>query len=126
MGIMHTLKERKFDVSLLLAIFGGFLSFLSILSMLAEEGGTGLSNTIADLFGDWTYWLFILGTAAFIVGVFYLLDYIRKARELKKLLAEPGKSKFIQNQDRIEELAWRLGSKFEVTVVDKKKELKIR
>ena len=78
------------------------------------------------ILGVLTLVVFILGGAAFIVGAFYLLDYIRKARELRKLLAEPGKSKFIQNQDRIEELAWRLGSKFEVIVVDKKKELKIR
>lgn len=123
---MQFLKEKKFDLSLFLAISGGFLSFLSVLAILAEDVGTGFSNTISDIFGEWTYWIFILGAAAFIVGIFYLFDYIRKVREIRKLLAEPGKSKFIQNQDRIEELAWRLGTKFEVGVVEKKKELKIR
>ena len=29
-------------------------------------------------------------------------------------------------QDRIEELAWRLGTKFETAVVEKKKELRVR
>ena len=68
----------------------------------------------------------IFGGIIFLLGAFYLIAHLGKRRELNKLLEITSKSKFIQNQDRIEELAWRLGQNYEKMVVDRKKELRIK
>ena len=126
MGLMQFLKEKKLDFCILLILAGGAILFMTFMTVLADEGGTGLWNDISAKLGTWNYWLLLFGGAIFILGAFYFLDYIRKGRELNKLLEINSKSKFIQNQDRIEELAWRLGRDHEKRVVDRKKELRVK
>ena len=126
MGFTQFLKERKLDICLLLILAGGALLFVTIMAFLTEEGGTTIWNDVALALKGWTYWLMLFAGAIFVLGLYYTIDFVRKHREFNRLVNLPGKSKFIQNQDRIEELAWRLGRKYEKTTVDKKKELRIR
>ena len=126
MGLMQFLHKNKLDLSLICLIGGSLVFLLCILAVVAEEGGTGLGNDIAHALGSWTYWLTLLSGTLAVAGGYYFFDYIRKLKEFNRLMAMPGKSKFIKNQDRVEELAWRLSQKHEEMVIKKKKELRIK
>lgn len=121
-----SLHKYKVDLCFFCILFGGLLVGVCSVGFLSQPGAVGLPEDIAGFFGGWIYWLAILGFVLLLLGLFYISDYVRKLREFKKLIGISGKSKFIQNQDRIEELAWRLHLKYEKIVIEKKKEMKIR
>jgi len=75
--------------------------------------------------GNWMVWIMLLGPILLLAGIFYLGDTIKKFREFNKLMDTDSKAKFVQNQDRIEYLAWLLSARFEKQVEEKKKEFKI-
>ncbi len=60
-----------------------------------------------------------------LAGAFYFGDTIKKHREFNKLIDTDSKAKFVQNQDRIEYLAWLLSARFEKKVQEKKKEFRL-
>jgi hypothetical protein len=67
-----------------------------------------------------------LGMLIVLFSGWYMGDQIVKRKRFNKLIDTESKSKFLDNQDEIEELAWRLSTKHEHIVMEKKKELKIR
>ena len=50
-----------------------------------------------------------------------LYDFVKKTRELSKLIDTPSKAKFVRNLDDIEYLGWVLPGRYEKKVLDKKK-----
>lgn len=70
-------------------------------------------------------WIMVIGPILLVAGIFYLGDTIKKFREFNKLIDIDSKAKFVQNQDRIEYLAWLLSARLEKQVESKKKEFKI-
>lgn len=126
MGLMQFLKNRKVDICFMLMIVGGFTLFMSLMALMAEQGSGSVWEDVSSSIGNWKYWLFVLGGGTLSVGAYYLADFVKKRRELLKLLEITSKSKFIKNQDRIEELAWRLGRNYEAKVVERKKQLRVK
>lgn len=57
---------------------------------------------------------------------YYMGDQIVMRRKFNTLIDTESKARFLENQEELEELAWKLSTKHERIVVDKKKELKIR
>ena len=93
---------------------------------MAGENSEGIFSSVNDFFGSWVYWLALLAFTSLLLGLYYLLDFIAKRKEFYNLFEEKSKSKFIKNQDRIEELAWRLSLKYEEKVIDRKKKFRIK
>ncbi|MEW5937045.1 MAG: hypothetical protein AB1665_04395 [Candidatus Thermoplasmatota archaeon] len=78
-------------------------------------------SPLAPLNG-WSYWLILLGgLGAFAFGI-YLSSQLKNRSELLGYLRTESRAKFKANLDRIEELAWRLGGKYERIVLRRKEE----
>lgn len=80
---------------------------------------------LAVPFGDWIAWIVVIGPIGLAVCGWWIYDYVRKVRELEKLIDTPSKAKFVRNLDDIEYLAWCLPQRFEDKVIAKKKEFKL-
>ncbi|MDD4308474.1 MAG: DUF3198 domain-containing protein [Thermoplasmata archaeon] len=79
-----------------------------------------------ELVGNWAFWFFIIGLVLLVPGIYYLVTFVRQLREFRELMKTDSKALFIKNQDRIEELAWRLHPDYERLVIDKKAKLKVK
>ena len=82
-------------------------------------------DLIKNKIGNWIIWVLFWGPILLVAGAFYVGDTIKKYREFEKLIDTDSKAKFVQNQDRIQYLAWLLSSRLEKRVQEKKKEFKI-
>lgn len=126
MSIYESLHRNKVPLCILFITSGIPLVIVSVLGLLYSEGRTGLIQFFNDLLGGWAYWLILIGLMMLIIGLYYLITFIKKLKEFKKLIETPSKAKFLQNLDKIEELAWRLHPKYEKIVINKKREHHIK
>ncbi len=126
MALTKYLHDHKIELSITSIVMGGLIIILTMGGVMASSDSDGIFTSIKDFFDNWIYWVMILGTGFLLIGLFYFLDFIVKRKEFYKLFDEKSKSKFIKNQDRIEELAWRLHPKYEEMVIDRKKEFRIK
>jgi hypothetical protein len=99
---------------------------ISIFSLLYSDGDGGLERWANDAVGNWAFWLLILGLLLLVPGIYYLMVFIKQMKEFRELMKTDSKALFIKNQDRIEELAWRLHPKYERMVIEKKLKLKVK
>ena len=125
MSLTGFLHKNKLEISALLIATGIPLTFLSILAIFYSND-PGLGNSVYEVFGNWSYWITLLGGTMAIVGTYTILGFLKLLREFKDLIDTPSKARFIKNQDRIEELAWRLHPKYERRVSEKKEKLHIK
>ena len=126
MPLDNFVHENKPGLCLIGIICGLPMIIIGIFSALYKEGSDGMIQWAYDLIGNWAFWFILLGFIVFLPGIYYLGVFIKQLKEFKELMATNSKALFIKNQDRIEELAWRLHPKYEKMVVDKKAKLKIR
>jgi hypothetical protein len=97
-------------------------------------GGSGSDSKLPDFLrdidqriGNWMIWVAFLGILVVLTGGWYFQDTIRKRREFKRLLGTDSKAKFIQSQQRLEELAyWYLGREYLRKVEKKKQDFAIK
>lgn len=66
--------------------------------------------------------LFPVGLLVILVAGWYMGDGIVKRRRFNVLMDIESKFEFIDNLDEIEELAWKIGTKYEILVMDRKEE----
>ena len=125
MSIMGFLHKNKLEICALLVASGIPLTILSILAIFYSDE-PGLGNSMYEIFGNWSYWVMVLGGTMVIIGTYTVLNFLKLLREFKGLIDTPSKAKFIKNQDRIEELAWKLHPRYERRVIEKKEKLHIK
>jgi hypothetical protein len=122
-------REFRLEVAAMIFIAGLIMTILTIISFTLPSTPPEPSNFFYDLIkvkiGNWMVWIMFLGPILLLAGIFYLGDTIKKFREFNKLMDTDSKARFVQNQDRIEYLAWLLSSRLEKQVEAKKKEFKI-
>ena len=127
MSIFVFLKNNKITISSVLIVIGLALIILSTLALvLYTEGDVGILSTVHDFMGNWAYWALIIGIGLTSIGAYYIYSFTKELKEFRRLIKVNSKAKFIKNMDRIEELAWRLGHKYEKTAINKKEEFKIK
>jgi len=124
MGIENFLHENKPGLSIIGITIGTPAVLIGALSLF--DGSTGIIGWANDLVGNWAFWLILAGFVLLVPGVYYLYSFRKDLKEFKELMKTDSKAIFIKNQDRIEELAWRLHPKYEKAVIKKKEKLKIR
>ena len=76
--------------------------------------------------GGYTGYFFVLGLVLFSAAAYYSAIYITKVREFARLVRTESKSDFIRLQDKIERLAFELGSREQAEVAARKREFRIR
>jgi H+/Cl- antiporter ClcA len=119
------MTEYRLELSSLLLLLSIFWTLVGAVGVFFEDRlPTYLSflKDLSDPVGSWAYWLIIIGPIALIVAVWWLYDFVKKTRKLADLIDTPSKAKFVRNLDDIEYLAWSLPSRYEQTVLRKKKE----
>ena len=75
---------------------------------------------------DWNWWVFLISLIAVVAGGGYFIDFFRKRVKFNKLMDTNSKKAFLENQEDIEILAWKLGTSFEAKVDDKVTTLRIK
>lgn len=98
----------------------GWLEFLN--KGVIESFTSSLRNDTED----WNWMVFFAAVIAVLAGGGYFIDFIRKKREFKEKIDTNSKKAFIENQEDIEVLAWKLGTSYEDKVDEKMAELKIK
>ncbi|MDO9538254.1 MAG: DUF3198 domain-containing protein [Thermoplasmata archaeon] len=120
------IHENKPGLCVLGIIFGMPMVLLSVLSINFKPGDTDIRLWANDSIGNWAFWVIILGFIILIPGIYYLWSFRSQLKEFKKLMKTDSKAIFVKNQDRIEELAWKLHPKYEKMVINKKTKLKVK
>jgi formate-dependent nitrite reductase membrane component NrfD len=122
-------REFRLEVAAMIFIAGLVTTILVIISFTLPstrpEQPDFFYKLIKDNIGNWMVWMMLLGPILLLAGIFYLGDTVKKFREFNKLIDADSKAKFVQNQDRIEYLAWLLSARLEKQVEAKKKEFKL-
>ncbi len=122
------LTEYRLELSGLLSVVFAVVMLIGLIGAFLEESLPASLSFLSDLsqpVGDWAYWFVIAGPIGFVACIWWLYDYLKKAKELSKLMDTPSKAKFVRNLDEIEYLAWNLPQRFEDTVLAKKKDFKL-
>jgi len=113
----------------MITIAGLFLTIIAVLHYVLPASCSDSPDFACDLVqnkvGPWNVWVVVIGPILLLAGIFYLGDTIKKYREFNKLIDTDSKAKFVQNQDRIEYLAWLLSARLEKKIEEKKREFKI-
>ena len=126
---MRWYREFRLEVGLIILIAGLIFTILGVAHFFVPQKAPLEPDFLTDLvrnkIGDWIIWLVFWGPILLLAGVFYAGDTIRKFREFNRLMDTDSKAKFVQNQDRIEYLAWLLSARLENRVQEKKREFKI-
>lgn len=123
------LTEYRLELCSLLCMLSVFLTIIGIAGVFYSDGLPGSLSVLEDLttpFGEWAYWLIVIGPLLLIGAVWWLYDYIKKSRSLARLIAIPSKAKFVKNLDEIEYLAWSLPRRFETKVFEMKRRFNIK
>ena len=102
------------------------LAIISVIALLYKPDDTGITLTLHNVVGDWAYWIIIIGLILVLFGGYNIVKFLGQLKEFKTLMDTTGRVKFIKNQDRIEELAWRLHPKYEKQVIDRKAKFNIK
>lgn len=131
------LTEYRLELSSFLSLLFGILTVIGVVGTFFRETDgqgnvtytlTGVFSFLVDLarpFGTWATWLVVAAPIGLIICIWWFYDYVKKTRELTKLLDTPSKAKFVRNLDDIEYLGWSLPRRYEKKVLDKKREFKI-
>lgn len=122
------ITEYRLELSTFLSLLFGFLTIVSMIGIILGDSAPSYLQFIVDLgdpFGNWLTWLVVAAPIGFVVCVWWFYDYVKKTRELAKLIDTPSRAKFVRNIDDIEYLAWALPQRFEDQVIAKKKEFKL-
>lgn len=127
---MRILREFRLEIGAMLLIGGIILTIFVVFNFFVPseppEQPDFLYDLIRNKIGHWIVWFMVIGPILLLAGGFYLGDTVKKYREFDRLIETDSKAKFVQNQDRIEYLAWLLSSRLEKEVEKKKKEFKIK
>ena len=123
------LTEYRLELCSFLCMLSIFLSIIGVAGTFFSEDLPGYLSFLEELsspFGDWSYWLLILGPILLVGAVWWLYDYVKKVRSLSRLISTPSKAKFVRNLDEIEYLAWSLPQRYETKVLDMKRRFNVK
>ena len=123
------LTEYRLELCAFLCLLSIFLTIIGVAGTFFSERLPGYLSFLEELsnpFGDWVYWLSIIGPLLLVGAAWWLYDYIKKTRSLARLIATPSKAKFVRNLDEIEYLAWSLPQRFETEVLEMKRRFNIK
>lgn len=116
---------RRWGLPVLLVLALGLL----VLGVSAVWAPTAFGPDLAGVFGQmgaFASYFFLFGLIVFAAVGWFTGAYLTKMREFSRLVGTKSKSDFIRTQDRIERLAFELGSNEQDQVTARKKEFRIR
>ena len=122
-------KEYRLELASLLCTASAFLTLVGAVGVFFIGELPSYLYPLEELsepFGTWSYWFLVLGPILLVGGVWWIYDYVKKTRELARLIDTPSKAKFVRRLDDIEYLAWSLPQRFEDQVLERKRKLNVK
>jgi membrane protein YdbS with pleckstrin-like domain len=108
--------EWGLQFSLIITVMGFVLFFMGLSDIL--DWGIDM--------GGWGFWSGAVGVIMLLIGIIWSISIVQRMLRFRVLLAERSKAVFVRNLDEIEYTAWRLPSKYDRLVMQKKDEMGIR
>jgi hypothetical protein len=108
--------EKGLELSILMTVLGAVLLFIGISDAL---------DWAVDL-GGWGFYAGSAGVIAVIVGVIWALSVVQRMRRFDVLIQEKSNAVFVRSLDDIEYTAWRLPSRYDELLANKKKEMGVK
>ncbi len=123
------LREYILYISLFLFALGVYWTITGGYWVLKSTGFIGKNMNVDNLTqwaGTWNYWFLGLGIIFLFVGGWYLFDTLRKRSKFEEYMSTESKREFVSNLREIEEIAYKLGEKYEKILEEKKRKWKIK
>lgn len=108
--------EHARSIAVVTIVVGVILSAISIPGLLG----------LVTFLGEWSWWTLTIGLVLSLIGLYLLIIYLRNVTAFEKSMQLKSKAEFVRNQDDVEYLAWRLPSKFEERLMEKKKDFNLK
>lgn len=108
--------ERGLELSVLMMALGAVLLFLGISDAL---------DWLMDLQG-WGFYTGAAGVLLSIVGTIWAIAIVKRMKRFELLMQEKSRAVFVRTLDDIEYTAWRLPSRYEELLAQKKKEMGVK
>ncbi len=124
-------KLRAFILPISLVLFGigGYLTITGGYYVLQRSGLYGKELDFENLTawaGEWNWWFLILGIILLFAGGWYTIDTLRKIRKFEEYINSDSKKKFVSDLRELEEIAYKLGRKYEERLEEKKRKWRIK
>ena len=105
----------------------GIIFFISSIAWLFfRETNLSLISDLSRFFGDWNYYLIVVGIVLLFVGGWYSYDYIKKKRYLLEEIKTDRKSEFVKKKAELEAIVKSLPKKYERMLREKEEKLGLR
>jgi len=131
-SIKQWIKDQRMWISLITLLLGVLFLVVSMAGLWIPSINKGVIEDFTDSMKDdkndedWNWIIFFVAVVAVLFGGGYFIDFIRKKKNFKELMETSSKKAFLEKQDDIEVLAYKLGTPFENMVDEKIAELKIK
>jgi hypothetical protein len=76
--------------------------------------------------GGWGYYLLAAGFILLLSGALLTYAYVKRVRYFAKMMTVKSKKEFVGIRDELEYTAWRLPSRYDAKVAEKKKEFDVK
>jgi hypothetical protein len=119
-------RDNTLELSILGLILGSIFTFIGIIGVFIPDYEIAIVTGILEVIGDWDYWLFMVALILTFAAAWFLYSNVKDRMGFKDLIDTGSKATFVRNQDELEEIAFRLGTKYQDILFDKKKELRIK
>ncbi|HHE75781.1 MAG TPA: DUF3198 domain-containing protein [Candidatus Aciduliprofundum boonei] len=124
-------KAREFipHISLILFALGVYWTITGGYWVLQTTGFLNKNismDTLSSWAGAWNYWFLGIGLILMGVGGWYFFDTIRKRRKFEEYIHSESKREFVNNLRELEEIAYKLGERYENRLEEKKKKWKVK
>lgn len=123
---MKIWREIRFPVSLILTVLGFVFLLSSVIWIFLRENNLGVLSKLARFFGDWNYYLIVIGVIFFAAGIWYTYDYVKKKKFLLEEIKTDRKSELVKNKAKLEKIAKTLPKRYERMLIEKEEELGLR
>lgn len=123
---MKIWREIRLPVSILLSMVGIFFTVSSIKWVFMKESQIGGIDELSGFFGDWNYYLIVIGPIILILGIWYTYDYIKKKNFLLEEIKTDRKSELVKRKSELEKIVKTLPRKYEDMLREKERNLGLR
>lgn len=108
--------ERGLELSVIAVVAGAALFII------------GLSDALGwfiDI-GGWGFYSGAAGVLFLIIGTVWLISILQRIKNFRRLMLEKSKAGFVRSLDDIEYAAWRLPSKYDALLMQKKRDMGVK
>ncbi|HOE52620.1 MAG TPA: hypothetical protein PKO24_03175 [Methanomassiliicoccales archaeon] len=108
--------EWGLEIAVSLIVLGAVLLIVGILDVL---------HLYLDL-GGWGFYSGAVGVLLLIVGIVWMVSILQRMRKFKLLVQEKSKAVFVRSLDELEYTVWRLPSKYDALLLEKRREMGLK